>query len=310
MFLGRPIFFSGLVLTLSLTVFPACSIYKAATAPSPVGTDSLHAGMPRGQVISILGSPKSSEVQNGERTEMFEYINGHSEGTKARILLYIAGDFFTLGLAELIFWPLEISLLQGSDERAVVMYGSDDKARVIQLTKKDGTPIATLERPEPWEPVLLTSPRNNANDPELLEKEFQHLVRQLFKNMTDSKTPRLAVLPVEQVSGTGGKTFGNYLTEKLMYGLYEAKVGKLVERTRLSRAIEELKLSNTARFDEDAAKRIGRLLGADTIILSFYAELGTATVEMNSKAVSVETGEILGVGSVKFPADVVRTLLY
>jgi hypothetical protein len=304
--LSRAVVVSGLLVTLTL---PACSIYKAATAPSPVGTDRLQAGMPRDQIISILGSPKSSEVENGERMEMFEYINGNHEASKARILLYAAGDFFTLFLSELIFWPLEVALLQGSDERAVITYGPDDKARIIKLTKKDGTTIATLQRPEPSGRAMFTSPRSQAYDPEAFEREFQSLVRQLFRNIPETNS-RVAVLPVEQVSGAHGTPFGNYLTEKLMYGLYEAKVGKVVERTRLSRAIEELELSHSAKFNDDDAKRIGHLLGAETIIMSFYAELGSSTIEMNSKAVSVETGEILGVGSVKLPADAVRTLLY
>lgn len=76
----------------------------------------------------------------GERTEIFEFTSGLHEAPKARIVLYIAGDVFTLGLAELIFWPMELAVLDGSQGRAVVTYGQDNIVKLINVTKKDGTP--------------------------------------------------------------------------------------------------------------------------------------------------------------------------
>jgi hypothetical protein len=44
-----------------------------------------------------------------------------------------------LGLAELVFWPMELSLLQGKEGRVVASYGSDDVVQKILLLKKDGS---------------------------------------------------------------------------------------------------------------------------------------------------------------------------
>ena len=118
-----------------------CSINRAATAPGPLAVDDVKVGKDRGSIISILGMPKSAEVSaTNERTDMHEFIDGYPGGSKARILLYIAGDLFTLGLAELIFWPLEVGALQGDEGRAVVTYDNKNIATNVVITKKDGTP--------------------------------------------------------------------------------------------------------------------------------------------------------------------------
>jgi len=285
-----------------LLLTPGCSIYKAATAPSPVETSSLQPGMPRSHVMSVLGYPKSTEVVNGERTEMYEYVNGSDGASKVRILLYAAGDLLTICLTEVIFWPAELALGQGTDERAVAIYGQDDKVQQIRITKKDGTVLADRQRPSVVEP--------GRTDKNLSESDLTSLVQQLFVGLAGQKSLRLAVLPTEHISGSGSKTFSSYVTEKLTYGIYEARVGKLVERARLIKVMDELQLSHEARFEEGTAKRIGRMSGADIVIISSFVEIGSKTIEVNAKAVSVETGEIVGVGSVKFPSEIISKLMY
>jgi len=120
---------------------PGCSIYKAATAPPPVPVDNVKAGYTRAEVMSVFGLPKNTEVvPSNERTDVYEFIDGNHGASKLRIIPYIGADFFTLGLAELVLWPMEIALLQGSEGRAVVTYDQDNKAKTVMVTKKDGTP--------------------------------------------------------------------------------------------------------------------------------------------------------------------------
>jgi len=242
---------------------------------------------------------------------MYEYVNGSDGASKIRILLYVAGDLFTLCLSELIFWPAELALGQGTDERAVAIYGQDDKARQIRITKKDGTVIADRQRPGAAGPATIgtlgQSPRKDQN---LSESDFKRLVQQLFVGLADQKSFRLAVLPTEHISGSGSKTFSSYMTEKLTYEIYEARVGKLVERARLTKVMDELQLSHAAIFEEGTAKQIGRMSGADIVIISSFVEFGSKLIEVNAKAVSVETGEIVGVGSVKIPSEIISRLIY
>jgi hypothetical protein len=129
-----------MVLFLSRVFAQGCSIYKAATAPPPVDVERVRVGSDRTDVISLFGTPKLTEVTDGQRTDMFEFISGYSQASKSRILLYAAGDFFTLGLSELVFWPLELAVLQGTEGRAVATYGSDNKVQIVNITTKDGKP--------------------------------------------------------------------------------------------------------------------------------------------------------------------------
>ena len=120
---------------------PGCSIYKAATAPPSVPVDNVRVGSNRAQIMAVLGLPRSTEVgQMNERTDVYEFIDGNSEASKLRIVPYIGADLFTLGLAELILWPTELALLQGSEGRAVVTYDQDNRAKTVMVTKRDGTP--------------------------------------------------------------------------------------------------------------------------------------------------------------------------
>ncbi len=123
-----------------------CSIYRAANAPSPIPLKEVRAGVDRNKIIAVLGMPRSTEVNaNNERTDVHEYIDGNSQESKARILLYVVGDLFTLGIAELVFWPIEMATLQGEEGRAVISYDRHGKAKDVFLTKMDGSPRSTTQ---------------------------------------------------------------------------------------------------------------------------------------------------------------------
>ena len=130
-----------IALLLMTSAAPSCSIYKAATAPPSVPVDIVKVGSTRPQVMSVFGTPKTSDVaKSNERTEVYEFIDGNNGASKLRIVPYIAADLFTIGLAELVLWPLELTALQGSEGRAVVTYDQEDRARTVLITRRDGSP--------------------------------------------------------------------------------------------------------------------------------------------------------------------------
>lgn len=81
-----------------------------------------------------------SETKGDTKIDVHEFVSGSPEGTKTRIVLYIAGDLFTAALTELVFWPMELEFGQGTAGRAVVTYGMDDVAKSVLLAKIDGSP--------------------------------------------------------------------------------------------------------------------------------------------------------------------------
>jgi hypothetical protein len=130
-----------IALLLMTTAAQGCSIYKAATAPPSVPVDTVKTGSTRAEVMSVFGTPKSTDViQSNERTDVYEFIDGNPGAAKLRIIPYIGADLFTIGLAELVLWPLELAAMQGSEGRAIVTYDQNNRATTVIVTKKDGSP--------------------------------------------------------------------------------------------------------------------------------------------------------------------------
>jgi len=115
----------------------ACSVYKASTQPGPADLQGLGIGVLRQQVIARLGAPKFSDVDpQGRKQDMFEFQSGFHQGSKARVILYLAADVFTLGLAELILWPMELTVMERATCIANATYGRSQKVETWNVNKK------------------------------------------------------------------------------------------------------------------------------------------------------------------------------
>lgn len=137
--------FFGVVTVLALT---GCSIYEASRTPPPVDYRNVHVGETRAETVSILGYPKMTQAEGSRNVDYFEFTDGYHPASKARIILYVAGDVFTLGLAEVIFWPTELALLQGTECRGTVTYRPDNRVVGYSITHRDGTPLWVSEPPQ------------------------------------------------------------------------------------------------------------------------------------------------------------------
>src|SRR5207244_6806269 len=130
------IVFTVLLLTLSN---PACSVYKAATQPGPADLTGLGIGSRRVEVITRLGAPKFSDTDpQGRKQDTFEFQSGLHQGSKARIILFLAADVFTLTLAEIILWPMEMTVLERAKCIAFVTYDPTQKVETWKVSQKDG----------------------------------------------------------------------------------------------------------------------------------------------------------------------------
>ena len=152
-----------LKITACLTMIQGCSIYEAAHAPTPIDYQQIKVGSARNEAIKILGFPKITQ-QKGENTvDTFEFTDGNSTASKSRIILYLAGDVFTAGLAELIFWPMESNLLDGKQCVGEVTYGADEKIIGYELKDKKGTPLWYSPTPALMQPPAIPQSQNNSN---------------------------------------------------------------------------------------------------------------------------------------------------
>ncbi len=90
----------------------------------------------------------------------------------------------------------------------------------------------------------------------------------------------------------------------LLISQMHSSVGlKLVERERIQWLLDEIELSNSGYVDQETAVRLGKLLGAHTIVLGSFMKLGKQ-MQLLARVVKVETGEIITVADVRGRKDV------
>ena len=70
--------------------------------------------------------------------DMFEFQSGAHQASKARAIPYLAADVFTLGLAELILWPIEMTAFEAATCHGMATYNAQQKVIAWQATTKAG----------------------------------------------------------------------------------------------------------------------------------------------------------------------------
>ena len=54
------------------------------------------------------------------------------------VILYIVADLFALALAELILWPMELTVMEHATCAAFVTYDQSQNVETWKVTQKDG----------------------------------------------------------------------------------------------------------------------------------------------------------------------------
>jgi hypothetical protein len=114
----------------SLLMLSGCSIAMALHGNPEPNFEAFEVGSTRKQVEIQLGTPASTtSLTDGTKEDTYKYEMGNSPNG-ARATLYFYYDLFTIGLAEVIFTPIE--LFQGHDEETKIVYSSDDRVLDIK----------------------------------------------------------------------------------------------------------------------------------------------------------------------------------
>lgn len=117
-----------LILSVILTGLLAsgCAQYMAIKQPAPYQPSCLNPGAKRIEVIAEMGQPVTSESQTYRLIEAYKYVDGgnkNSGGSKTgRVILYTAGDLFTLWLDQIIWMPTEYYGFAGTDHSVIIEY--------------------------------------------------------------------------------------------------------------------------------------------------------------------------------------------
>lgn len=87
---------------------------------------------------------------------------------------------------------------------------------------------------------------------------------------------------------------GAVVSERLTTELVKIGSHKVVERREIDKVFSELKLQGSGAMDPEAAKKIGKLLSVDLIIVGTLTEVPGGSLEINARVVGAGSGEILG----------------
>lgn len=112
---------------LAISLFASgCAQVMAIRQPRPFTPAALTNNAKRVDVIAELGQPLTSEEHSNLLTDAYAYVDGGSKNNGAakagRIVLYTAGDVFTVFLDQIIWMPTEHFGFAGTDHSVMVDY--------------------------------------------------------------------------------------------------------------------------------------------------------------------------------------------
>ncbi|MDT8286529.1 MAG: ankyrin repeat domain-containing protein [Elusimicrobiales bacterium] len=136
---------------------------------------------------------------------------------------------------------------------------------------------------------------------EAVYEQYAPLVSALLKDYAgEGKT--IAVAGFSYSDGRGS-TDGNIVAGRFTNELIRLKKLKVVERDQIERVLSELKLQNAGAIGPESAKSIGRMLGADLLVIGGMVQLPGAVLELNVRLAEVESGQAVGAASGRVPRD-------
>lgn len=130
------------------------------------------------------------------------------------------------------------------------------------------------------------------------EKGLSLLTREIIDSLEDEQLYRVAVNEFVRIDEQR-TILGKAVAEELTTGFFNAGASfSLVERSQLEAALAELQLGMTAVFDERQAAELGRLVGADALVIGSFTPF-EEYVKINARIFSVEDGRVIAAASVK-----------
>lgn len=114
----------------------------------------------------------------------------------------------------------------------------------------------------------------------------------LFPSAALAEDARLAVLYFDNQGNEQLEPLKVGLAQMLISDLQGAPEVTVIERARIQEILDELKLGHSGMVDKKTAAKVGKLLGAQWIVMGGYFEL-MGTLRIDARLVKVETGEIV-----------------
>lgn len=165
--------------------------------------------------------------------------------------------------------------------------GYDHGARLIEPVVLKGGSSVTSDEPPGAESTTQSS--RFVVDP----KDVSALAAKLAKQVRESGSTsqmQIAVAKFKLIPKSLDPSVSDAVLEDLSTALIETKAFKLVERSQLDRALEELKLQESGVIDSATAQKLGRMVGAKAVMIGSISDRGKFGV-INARLINTETGE-------------------
>jgi TolB-like protein len=126
-----------------------------------------------------------------------------------------------------------------------------------------------------------------------LPAAIDKLAKQILAALPANKPAKIAITPFVNLGPTAHeKKLGDVVAEMLVTRLTGAKPNlTIIERGQLSQVMEELKLSMLGLTEGSNAEKVGKLLGAEAMIVGSVSEVGDKFA-ISARHVDVETGQV------------------
>ena len=123
------------------------------------------------------------------------------------------------------------------------------------------------------------------------------LSEQISSTMLAMNTRRVAVMNFPLLTGEMTE-LGMYLSDKLTNSLFTYRDKfEVVERAKLETVFKEMKLGLTGLIDDKTAQTLGKIFGADAIVVGTITDLGEE-IDINLRVLGTERANVLAVASV------------
>jgi TolB-like protein len=135
------------------------------------------------------------------------------------------------------------------------------------------------------------------------------IVKQIVDSMESEQKKRVAIMDFRNIDQSVSK-LGMYLSETLITKLFQTHKFKVIERSQLGQALQEIGLGQTGVVDQKTAQEVGKVLGVDSLVIGTVTDL-VNSIDINARLISTGTGEVFAVESSEIQKNaVVDTLMW
>lgn len=149
--------------------------------------------------------------------------------------------------------------------------------------------------------LLVVAMPTEAQGPRVLGDAVRELGKGVATKAKEGQKKRIAVLPFKELDGRS-TVLGTLVSEKLVTALFDAGGLEIVERTTLDKVIEQIRFDRTGFIDQESAKKVGTLAGADAIVTGTIADLATY-LDVNCRLIDARTGGVFAAAGVEITKD-------